>query len=132
MISAEGDITVGYTVTDVNVSESDGVAMLTVEITMPIGENPSETSFSLLANTLDGGLPWRLEFNYVPMYSVTNHSLALVKLHNIILTHSLVPRPSPTPVFDRLQAICKRSKTGAGEGHSMQVSKNWNPERPGN
>ena len=41
---------------------------------------------------------------------------------------SLVPRPSPAPVFDRLQyaktepasgsvfAYCKRSKTGAGEG----------------
>ena len=28
---------------------------------------------------------------------------------------SLVPRPSPAPVFDRLQ-YCKRSKTGAGEG----------------
>ena len=41
-------------------------------------------------------------------------------------TGSLVPRPSPVPVFDRLQYIhigcfnhrvyCKRSKTGAGEG----------------
>ena len=130
MISLSAEIIVGYTVTDVNVSESDGVAMLSVEITMPTGE--LETSFSLLANTLDGGLPWRLEFNYVPIYSVTNHSLALVKLHNIILTHSLVPRPSLAPVFDRLQAICKRSKTGAREGHSMQASKNWNPERPGN
>ena len=28
---------------------------------------------------------------------------------------SLVPRPSPVPVFDRF-AYCKRSKTGAGEG----------------
>ena len=30
---------------------------------------------------------------------------------------SLVPRPSPAPVYDRLQfAYCKRSKPGAGEG----------------
>ena len=55
MISLSAEIIVGYTVTDVTVSESDGVAMLTVEITMPTGESPSETSFSLLANTLDGG-----------------------------------------------------------------------------
>ena len=74
----------GYTMTDVNGSESDGVAMLTVEITMPTGEGPIETSFSLLANTLDGaatGLPWRLEFNYVPIYSVTNHSLSCITLY---------------------------------------------------
>ena len=42
----------GYIVTDVNVSESDGEATLTVAITMPT--DPIETSFSLIANTIDG------------------------------------------------------------------------------
>ena len=57
----------GYIQTAVNVSESDGMATLTVVVTTPI-----ETSFFLLVNTLDGaatGLPWRLEFNYVPIHS---------------------------------------------------------------
>ena len=69
VISLSAEITVGYTVTDVTVLESDGVAMLTVSITMPPGADPIETSFSLLVNTLDGtatGLPWRLEYDYVP------------------------------------------------------------------
>ena len=59
-------ITVGYTVTDVTVLESDRVATLTVAISMPPGADPIETSFSLLVNTLDGtatGLPWSLEFD---------------------------------------------------------------------
>ena len=54
MISLSAEIIVGYTVTDMTVSESDGVAMLTVEITMPTGADPIQTSFSLLATTLDG------------------------------------------------------------------------------
>ena len=61
----------GYTVTDVTVLESDGVATLTVAITMPPGPGPIETSFSLLVNTLDGtatGLPWSLEYDYVPIH----------------------------------------------------------------
>ena len=46
---------------------------------------------------------------------------AIKKIHNLERTHvhsSLVPRPSPAPVFDRLQYAYyyKRSKTGAGEG----------------
>ena len=64
-------ITVGYTVTDGTVLESDGEATLTVVFSIPI-----ETVFSLLLNTLDGtatGLPRTLEFNYVPMHLVTNH-----------------------------------------------------------
>ena len=52
--SLSAEITVGYTVTDVTVLESDGVATLTVAITMPPGADPIETSFSLLVNTLDG------------------------------------------------------------------------------
>ena len=58
-------ITVGYVETVVTVLESDGVAQLTVGISMPPGVDPIETSFFLLVNTSDGtatGLPWCLEF----------------------------------------------------------------------
>ena len=59
-------IKVGYVQTAVNVSESDGMARLSVAISMPSGADPIETSFYLLVNTLDGtaiavdlqGLPW--------------------------------------------------------------------------
>ena len=37
----------------VNVSESDGVARLTVAITMPTGVDTIETTFSLLVDTSD-------------------------------------------------------------------------------
>ena len=90
------DITVGYTVTDVTVLESDGVATLTVSITMPPGADPIETSFSLLVNTLDGtatGLPWDSDSYYVPTHSVTSHSLVPVKLHNILLTFHISVAP---------------------------------------
>ena len=79
----------GYTVTDVTVSESDEVAALTVSITMP---PRVETFFSLTVNTIDGtatGVPWSLEFDYVPLLSFTNHSLVPVKLHNITCLQSL-------------------------------------------
>ena len=36
---------------------------------------------------------------------------------------SLVPRPSPAPVFDRLPFL--RSKTGAGEGLGTRLSQGW-------
>ena len=53
---------VGYVRTDVTVLESDGVATLTVAISMPPKADPIETSFYLLVNTMDGsateaGLP---------------------------------------------------------------------------
>ena len=56
-------ITVGYVETAVNVSEGDGMANLTVAISVPPGADPIETSFNLLVNTLDGtpiaaGLPF--------------------------------------------------------------------------
>ena len=89
MTSLSAEITVGYTVTDVTVLESDGVATLTVAITMPPRADPIETSFSLLVNTMDGsatGLPWSLEFDYVLIHSATNHSLAPVMLCDILLT----------------------------------------------
>ena len=53
------EIVVDYVQPFVNVSESDGVARLTVATTMPTGV---ETSFFLLVNTLDGtatGLEFR-------------------------------------------------------------------------
>ena len=44
----------GYNQTAVNVSESDGMAQLTVAISVPPGADPIETSFYLIVNTLDG------------------------------------------------------------------------------
>ena len=50
---------VGYIQVTLNVSESDGMATLTVAILMPPEADPIETSFHLLVNTIDGseGLP---------------------------------------------------------------------------
>jgi len=56
----------------VSVSESDGVAQLTVAISVPPQGDPIETSFTLLANTFDGtaaGLASCLEFDYVLMHT---------------------------------------------------------------
>ena len=58
----------GYNETDVTVSESDGVAQLTVKILMSHEEVPidSEVFFSLVVNTSDGttrGLVPILEFD---------------------------------------------------------------------
>ena len=55
-------IVVGYVRTNVTVLESDGVATLTVAISMPSERDPIETSFYLIVNTMDGsasaaGLP---------------------------------------------------------------------------
>ena len=44
----------GYVQPSVNVSESDGVAQLTVNTSMLSGAVPIKMSFSLLVNTLDG------------------------------------------------------------------------------
>ena len=100
VISLSAVITVGYTVTNVTASESDVVARLTVAITMPSGAVPIETSFSLIVNTLDGtatGLTLNLEFDCVPIHSVTNHSLSPVKLHNNLLTHAHTFHPPVAP-----------------------------------
>ena len=53
-ISHSAEITVGYALTDVIVFESDGVAQLTVVISMPPGRVPIETLFYLHVNTIDG------------------------------------------------------------------------------
>ena len=52
MILLSAEIIVGYIMTDMNVSESDGEVTLTVAITVPT--DPIETSFSLIVNTIDG------------------------------------------------------------------------------
>ena len=44
----------GYVGTNVTVLESDGVATLTVAISMPPGTDRIQTSFYLLVNTIDG------------------------------------------------------------------------------
>ena len=48
------DLTVGYANTAVSVLENEGVAQLTVAISMPPRTVPIETSFSLLINTVNG------------------------------------------------------------------------------
>ena len=56
------EFVVDYVQPIVNVSESDGVARLTVAITMSTKADQIETSFFLLVNTLDGtatGLEFR-------------------------------------------------------------------------
>ena len=60
VISLSAEIKVGYTVTDMTISESDGETQLTVAITMPPEKVSIETSFYLIVNTSDGtatGLP---------------------------------------------------------------------------
>ena len=47
-------IVVGYIETDVNVSESDGVAQLTVAISVPPSGVSIEAFFYLIVNTLNG------------------------------------------------------------------------------
>ena len=77
--SLSAEIIVGYTVTDVTVSESDEVATLTVSITMPPVADPIETFFSLFVNTLDGtatGVPWSLKFDYVTIHSDTDQCVS--------------------------------------------------------
>ena len=77
-------ITVGYSQTAVNVSESDEVAQLTVAITMPPEDVPVETSFSLLVNTVTGLLALECEFGLwsvnfgLCMYTLVRQSLIIV------------------------------------------------------
>ena len=67
MFSLSAEITVGYTLSDVTVFETNGVARLTVTITMPSEADLIDTSFFLFVNTLDGtatGVQWSLECGY--------------------------------------------------------------------
>ena len=62
VILLSAGIRVGYVQTSVTVFENDGVATMSVAISVPPGAVPIETSFYLLVNTMDGsataaGLP---------------------------------------------------------------------------
>ena len=63
----------GYTLSDMTVLETDGIARLTVAITMPSEADLIDTSFFLLVNTLDGtatGVQWSLECGYAPQSNI--------------------------------------------------------------
>ena len=83
-----------------NVSESDGVATLTVAISMPPGTDPIETSFILLVNTLDGpGTAAGFD-----TYSLTKHQHRLniywythAQIQAHTHTHTHTPLPSVAP-----------------------------------
>ena len=65
------DIMVGYVQPSVNVSESDGVAQLTVNTSMPSGGVPNEMSIFLIVNTSDEtaiGLEFGFSVLYSPLY----------------------------------------------------------------
>ena len=67
VISLSAEITVGYTLSDLTVLETDGVARLSATITMPSEADLIDTSFFLLVNTLDGtttGVQWSWNFGY--------------------------------------------------------------------
>ena len=69
MLSAE--IVVGYVQPSVNVSESDGVAQLTVNTSMPSGGVLNEMSIFLIVNTSDEtaiGLEFGFSVLYSPLY----------------------------------------------------------------
>ena len=83
-------------VTNVTVLESDGVATLTVAISVPPGTDPIETSFYLLVNTMDGsataaGLSQSLKFVCVPITHTHTHTHTRTRMHThtCIHTHSL-------------------------------------------
>ena len=79
-------ITVGYVETAVNVSESDGMAKLTVAISIPPKDVPIETSFSLLVNTPTGLLALECEFGLC-MYTLV-YTYILVKYYMNACTHT--------------------------------------------
>ena len=63
----------GYTLSDMTVLETDGVARLSVTITMPSEADLIDTSFFLLVNTLDRtatGVQWSLECGYAPQSNI--------------------------------------------------------------
>ena len=72
-ISLSVGIVVGYVQKNVTVLESDGVALLTVAISMHSEAVPIEISFYLLVNTIDGsatatGLPQSQTLLCVPIH----------------------------------------------------------------
>ena len=86
-------ITVGFVDTNVTVFESDGVATLTVAISVPPGADPIETSFFLLVNTVDGsataaGLSQSLEFDCVPIHFSDTQLPTTDEMCNIMHMHT--------------------------------------------
>ena len=82
IIFLPAEIRVGYVQTNVTVFESDGVARLTVAISVPPGADPIETSFYLLVNTMDGsataaGLSQSVEFDCVHIHFSGTQSLTI-------------------------------------------------------
>ena len=69
----------GYVQTVVTVSESDGVAQLTVSISMSPEADPIETSFFLLLNTSDGTATGLLCLWSLPCkHPIASHSFDLL------------------------------------------------------
>ena len=82
VIFLSAEIRVGYVQTNVTVFENDGVATLTVVISVPPGAVPIETSFYLLVNTMDGsataaGLSQSVEFDCVAIHFSDTQSLTI-------------------------------------------------------
>ena len=78
-------ITVGYVQTAMTVLESDGVATLTVAISLPPGEVSIETSFALLVSTMERtatGLPWRsrLELDFFASTQINTYRTIILAL----------------------------------------------------
>ena len=87
----------GYVETAVNVSEGDGMARLTVAITVPPGADQIETSFNLLVNTLNGtaiaadlsGLPLLnlyVSIKYSDNNVIINHTQWVPSMYHISLS----------------------------------------------
>ena len=84
-------ITAGYVETAVNVSESNGVAQLTVAISVPPEVNQIETLFFLLVNTLDEtatatGLPYRSAHTHTHTHTLSSLNKSL---HDRMLSKNL-------------------------------------------
>ena len=77
MVPLSVGILVGYVRANVTVFESDGVATLTVAISMPPEDVTIEISFYLLVTTIDGsataaGLPQSQTLLCVPIHLLSN------------------------------------------------------------
>ena len=92
-------ITVGYNVTAVNVSESDGMAQLTVAISMLPGTVRMETSFYLLVNTMDGSATVT-GMSHARTHACTHtHTHTHKHTHTCTHTHTLLPPDKPSLTY---------------------------------
>ena len=83
----------GYVHTAVTVYENEGVAQLTVGISMPPRAVPIETSFSLLVNTVNGaatGLPWRSRLEFNLCVHTLNDSQTIILYLSLFVAHERV------------------------------------------